>query len=149
MSSKPSDTGQDDQDDDGADLDRRPYLAIANQLFRHPKFKRMSMQARLHLLALWADCNEFLTDGIVHRDDLFAEGPDVAAELVSRGWLHPCEDDALYYCHDYLKHQKSRAYVEGRRATKASRGAAGAHKRWHVKRGITDPECPLCIDPTG
>lgn len=153
MPKKTSDAGQDDQQGSGGEirlnLDRRPYLAIANQLFRHPKFKRMSMQARLHLLALWADCNEYLTDGIVHEEDLYSEGTAVGDELLGFGWLHPCEDGTNYYCHDYLKHQKSRAQVEGIRAGKASKGAAGAHERWHVKRGRFDPECQLCTDASG
>jgi hypothetical protein len=109
----------------------------------------MSKDARLHLLTLWQDCNEYRTNGVVDHDALHDEGPEVAQELIDWGWVHPIKGTSDYYCHDYLKHQKSRAQIESARAGKSSSGAAGAHVRWHVNEGKFEPTCALCVSESG
>lgn len=51
-----------------------------------------------------------------------------------------------YFLPGYLKRNKSRAEIEEEREDKAAGGSLGNHKRWHVKRGITDSDCHHCTD---
>lgn len=128
--------------------DRRPYIAVAQELFRHPKWRRISKDARLWLLELWGYCNEFRTDGMVHRSVLEEEGTKVAAELLSANWVEVTADPDEFYMHDYLAHQPSASEIEERMAANREASARGgkkaSHTRWHVNRGIIDPNCDLC-----
>jgi hypothetical protein len=132
-------------DEELEELDRRPYIAITNELFEHPKFLALTPEGRLHLMRLWAYCNHYLTDGRVPAEILKKEGKRIADRLLKLGWLEPTEDPDIFMCHDYLKHQKSRAQILELRAIKSTKGNKGAHQRWHVKRQITDPACSWCI----
>lgn len=126
-----------------ADKDTRPYIAVANSLFRHPKFVMVSKDARLHLLELWAHCNEYRTDGRVHKAILDQAGKKVSEELLGANWVEHHEGD-WFYMHDYLKHQKSADELADAREQKQQRGRRGAHVRFHENRGITDPDCAYC-----
>lgn len=125
--------------------DTRPYIAVTNELFRHPKFRRLTFEARISLLELWAHCNEFMTDG--HVDSwVFEEYPDnVREQLVKVGWVHPKDDD--YEMHDYLKHQKSKAQILEHKGNKSAAGAFGNHTRHHTKKGVVKAGCYWCDNP--
>lgn len=125
--------------------DTRPYIAVTNELFRHPKFRRLTFEARVALLELWAHCNEFMTDG--HVDSwVFEEYPDkVQEQLVKVGWVHSKGDD--YEMHDYLKHQKSKAEILALKDQKSVSGALGGHVRHHVKKGVVKTGCYWCENP--
>lgn len=125
--------------------DTRPYITVTNELFRHPKFRRMSPEARLALLELWAHCNEFMTDG--HVDSwIFEERSDkVREQLLRIGWVHKKDDD--YEMHDYLKHQKSKAEILAHKSSKSVAGALGNHTRHHTNEGIVKAGCYWCENP--
>lgn len=116
----------------------------------HRKVARLSDQAfRLHVHAMcWASREK--TDGALSPDDL----PDVAprlrnrerlaAELVTAGlW----EETAPlgWVVHDFLDWQPSNHTREAMDGQKAASGSYGAHRRWHTKRAIYDPDCKHCI----
>lgn len=130
-------------------LDNRPYITVTNELFRHPKFIRLTDKAKVHLLELWAYCNEYRTDGIIHKTLLMEKGQAVARALREVGWVDDTTDPDFFYMHDYLDHQKSRAQIEAyreqRRQDGKKGGIIGMHERWHVDRGVTNPDCPLCF----
>lgn len=46
--------------------------------------------------------------------------------------------------HDWHKFQPSALDVKLAREKESQSGAEGNHLRWHVKRGVLNPECPLC-----
>lgn len=129
------------------DRDPRPYFVVSNDMYGHPKFKRLSDKAARHLICVWTHCNVYLTDGEVDRVTMFENGPKAAKELIDNDWV-TVAPDGTYHCHDWLKHQKSRAEIEDMRSDKARNrarsGSIGAHERWHVKRGLYDPECSWC-----
>lgn len=132
--------------------DRRPYITVTNELFRHPKWRRIGDKSKLYLLELWGYCNEFRTDGFVERTILYERGTKLANELLKE-WVEKTADPDIFYMHDYLAHQPSKAEIEERIKEKREAGATGgkrsAHKKWHVDRGIKNPECDLCQDETG
>lgn len=125
--------------------DTRPYITVANELFRHPKFRRISPDARLALLELWAHCNEFMTDG--HVDSwVYEEYPaKVQKQLLSVGWVD--KNGENYSMHDYLKHQKSKKDILAHKSNKAVAGALGGHTKNHTNKGIVKPGCYWCENP--
>lgn len=129
--------------------DTRPYITISNELFRHPKFRRLSDKAKLWLLELWAYCNEYRTDGFVDVHILNEKGAKITAELMVN-FVETTADNDMFYMHDYLDHQPSRKEIEDRIQEKRSRASTGgklsAHNRHHVKKGIVNPDCELCPD---
>ena len=126
--------------------DTRPYITVTNELFRHPKWLRLSDKARLYLLELWGHCNEFRTDGMVEDFILDAKGPKIRQELVKVGWVEITHDPDVFYMHDYLQHQPSKDEIEDRIADKKTAGRLGAHRQWHVKRNRQDENCVYCRD---
>jgi hypothetical protein len=125
--------------------DTRPYITIANELFNHPKFKRIKNPwARLHLIELWTYCNTYLTDGVIDEDALHEKGEDVGEELLARKWVTGPDADGNYHMRDYLKHQKSRAEVQGLQANRRASAGWGNHTRWHVRMNVTEATCGYC-----
>lgn len=133
--------------------DKRPYFVLTNEYPRHRKIRGLSDKAfRLHV-TLMGMCNEDRNDGIISQQDLDQMGKAAGKELLTKKLIHP-RDDGEFQLHDYLKHQNSRAEIEDFISQAQKSGAKGgkqsAHKQWHVKRGIFNPDCELCVaDRTG
>lgn len=126
--------------------DTRPYITVANELFRHPKFKILSRTARLRIIELWAHCNEYMTDGEIDHGTLMEIPAKERRELTDAGWIEQAETG--WRCHDYLKHQKSRIQILKHKAERAQAGLFGAHTRHHVKKGVVDRACKWCNAPS-
>lgn len=125
--------------------DTRPYITVANELFRHPKFRRMPIEARLAVLELWAHCNEFMTDGVVDVFTFEAQPGTVQEQVLAAGWAYKADD--WYEMHDYLKHQKSKEEILDLKAKKSIGGAFGNHARHHTNKGVTKKGCYWCENP--
>lgn len=125
--------------------DTRPYITVANELFRHPKFRRMPIEARLAVLELWAHCNEFMTDGVVDTFTFESNATEVQEQILAVGWAYKADD--WYEMHDYLKHQKSKEEILAHKAKKSIGGAFGNHVRHHEKKSIAKPGCHWCANP--
>lgn len=125
--------------------DTRPYIAVTNELFRHPKFRRISFEARIAVLELWAHCNEFMTDGLV-ESWVFEDYPEkIQEQLLKVQWVDQTGDS--YEMHDYLKHQKSKVEILEQKGKKSASGAYGGHVRHHEKKGTYKPGCHWCENP--
>lgn len=116
----------------------------------HRKVARLSDSAfRLHIHAIcWASREG--TDGALSPDDLVEVAPrmrrreSLATELVSAGlWIET--PPIGWVIHDFLDWQPSRSVRRALNEQKQTSGSVGAHRRWHVKRGISDPDCKHCI----
>lgn len=131
-------------------LDKRPYIAVTNELFRHPKFVRLTDKAKVHLLELWGYCNEYKTNGIVHESILNGKGAAVSKVLRDIGWVDQTTEPDMFYMHDYLDHQKSKEQIETAKTAKATSGSTGgkksSHVRNHVKKNEHDPQCEWCVE---
>lgn len=125
--------------------DTRPYITITNELFNHPKFKRIKNPwARLHLIELWTYCNTYKTDGRIDEDALMEKGDDIGQELLDRKWVTGPDQDGAYRMHDYLKHQKSKAEIEGLTAKRKESAGWGNHTRWHTDKQVVEHSCGYC-----
>lgn len=132
--------------------DKRPYFVLTNEYPRHRKIRHLSDKAfRLHVTLLGL-CNEDRNDGIISKQDLQMLGPGAGKELLKASLVHE-KEPGIYQLHDYLRHQNSRKEIEELVTEKQAAGKIGgkksAHLQWHVKRGITNPECELCVAETG
>lgn len=130
--------------------DKRPYFVLTNEYPRHRKIRGLSDKAfRLHV-TLMGMCNEDRNDGIISQYDLDQKGKPAGKELIKNNLVEPLPD-GQYVLHDYLRHQNSRAEIEEHISQAQAAGSKGgklsAHIKWHVKRGIKNPDCSLCQEP--
>lgn len=125
--------------------DGRSYITVHDDMMNHPKIEGLSDAAKVHLVRLWGYCNKFRTDGMVTQAKLQERGKKVFTELTAGDEpMFEAQPDGRYYAHDYLNHQWSKKEIEEQAAVKQSSGNFGSHKRWHVARGIIDPDCGHC-----
>jgi hypothetical protein len=125
--------------------DTRPYITLTNEIFRHPKMKRLKNPwARLYVIELWTYCNQYMTDGWIDREVLHEKGDDIAEELIAAGWVDGPDAEGMFYMHSYLEHQKSKAEIEGLRAARRESSEWGNHTRWHIGKSIVEASCAYC-----
>jgi hypothetical protein len=149
-----------------------PWAKFDDKTIRSRKVRRVarkSPQAALLWMFAIIYCCEQQTDGEIEGDELRELLPhhheDFIKTLVGERMLHdrpgcdspdclaadglPIEDTDMYVIHDFGATQLLRADWEQIAEEKAKKGRFGMHKRWHVNRSITDPECEFCKQDTG
>lgn len=134
-------------DDDLLDgMDKRPYITLAHDIWDHPKIVALNDPdtASNVLFRLMTYSNQYKTDGKIHKNVLKKHKKRLVEKLKNVGLLEPTEDPDVYVIHDYLKHQKSKEQLEKLQVQKSEAGLKGMHNRWHVAKGVFNPECPLC-----
>lgn len=123
--------------------DLRTYIRVHDGMPDHPKVDGLSDAAFRLLVTTWCWCSRHLTDGRVPAATWKKRGtPKARRELAAAGLVE--EVDGAVQMHDYLEHQRSAEEVREIREARGKGGALGNHVRWHVRRGVTDPECELC-----
>lgn len=124
-----------------------PWFKVDDKLHDHRKARQAGKAAMgvWVLAGSWAMDN--LTDGFVPEAVLARWGTKAdAGRLVSAGlWCVDQQDSERgWRFHDWARFQPSAAVTAAIKAKEAAAGARGNHKRWHVDRGITDPDCEFC-----
>lgn len=114
------------------------------------RFGRDARRARDLYVQMILYCRENLSDGRVPDDQLgilaYPDSPAVGrkdAERLAEVGLVERDGDG-WHVPAFLKRNPSRAQVRADQAQKARGGLRGNHNRWHVRRAISDPDCPLC-----
>jgi hypothetical protein len=127
--------------------DTRPFVALTDEFPEHPKVIGLSdaaFRAQVELIC-WSNRNR--RDGQIPPGLARKYDSDVIDELLTEGLIE--SDGKGYSIHDYLEHNPSKVEIEERIAEKRERGSKGgkssAHKRWHLDRGVIDPDCDLCV----
>lgn len=127
----------------------RYYLDVG--WWRHPKYAGAPLATIGLMAALIGYSTEHSTDGRAPSNPealaaaLGLRASDVRkalTDLTKRGGV-TIQGDTLTV-EGYADHNPTRAEVEAYTAERSTAGQRGNHERWHVKRGVTDPECPLC-----
>jgi len=84
--------------------------------------------------------------GVLAYPDSAKIGVRDADRLVAVGLAEKTDDG--YFLPGYIERNPTRAEVSARSAELAEAGSEsgsfGNHRRWHVRRGITKPDCPHC-----
>jgi hypothetical protein len=120
------------------------WIRLSVNLPQHEKIEALSDRAFRLLIESWCYCGAQLTDGRIGAAKWRRMGSLRSRnELAVTGLLHEQEDGSVVM-HDYLEWQRSRAEVLAERSRKSDGAAKGNHVKWHVNRGITDPDCRWC-----
>lgn len=126
------------------------FINLDEEFPWHRKLVRLSDAAfRLHLHAIcWASKNR--TDGAIPTDDLVDVAPrlkrrELLAEQLVKADLWTPTGHLGWVINDFLDYNPSSAVRAEMEESKKEAGRIGNHKRWHVKRGITDPDCKYCM----
>jgi len=121
---------------------------VDDKLHASVKWRRATKGAR----ALWTTalswCSDQENDGSVPRDMLrILDGTRADAQsLVHAGLWH--ETDAGWIFNDWADYNPDSATLKAKREAESKGGKRGNHARWHVKQGISVPECEFCA-PSG
>lgn len=124
--------------------------------YRAPRFVGLPVDALFVFEACVGYCNEHATDGRVpaHPEDLAAVLGLRASivrkairPLIERQALLEYEDQLIL--RDWAEHNPTAAEVEQHTQIKSGAGSYGNHVRWHVQRGLVDPDCTWCQSPNG
>ncbi len=123
------------------------WLRIDDKFVRHPKIAPLTDKAfRIHVEAL-CHAAEFLTDGRIPRT--YIRPSARTRELEEAGLWH--KDGDGWTVHDWLDYNPTKAEVEDQRSRRAAGNSSGGskamHYRWHVNRGVINPDCRWCRPP--
>lgn len=123
------------------------WFKVDDKLHDHRKARKAGKAAMgvWVLAGSWSMDN--LTDGFVPADVLMRWGTKAdAGRLVGAGLWYVDQHDGEpgWRFHDWSRFQPSAAVTAAVKAKEAEAGARGNHKRWHVDRKITDPDCEYC-----
>ena len=120
------------------------WFKVDDKLHDHRKARKAGKAAMgvWVLAGSWSMDNE--TDGFVPDDVLMRWGTEAdARKLVAAGlWdRESFQGEEGHRFHDWSRFQPSAAVTAAKRAKEHEAGLRGNHKRWHVDRKITDPDC--------
>lgn len=149
------------------------FFAVDDKLHDHAKARR-AQKAAIGVWALAGSwCGDNLTDGFVPAAVLPRWGTkaDVRRLVEARLWhtvdrdgqvVEDCDDclalhphglpnaEAGWLFHDWPSFQPTARDVTLKRDSERRAGSFGNHKRWHLNRGVRDPElCGWCRDLEG
>jgi hypothetical protein len=133
--------------------DERTFILVHDGIEDHPKIAALSDRAFRVFVTTLGYCSRNTTDGVL-RTPVWAKRAskkvrdELEAELVHRPG-HTCRKcppvpEGHVLMHDYLDWQRSSAQIDARKALRSEGGKWGGHRRWHIGKGITDPECGYC-----
>lgn len=121
------------------------WFKVDDSFYDHPKV----FDAPDCAVALWVRAGSWsarnLTDGHVptKMPARLCDDPETAVrELVDRGLWRRAKGG--YQFHDWTSFQPSKEEAIAAKEKKSSGGRIGNHRRWHVSRGVIDPDCPYC-----
>lgn len=130
------------------------WVKLDDAMPHHPKVVKAGPLAFALDVAGIAYSNRYETRGFIADGVLGALLPGLttprkyASRLVEAGRWERDEAAGGYHIHDIEDYQLTPEQREEREESKRAKALAGNHKRWHVDRGVTDPDCPLC-SPNG
>lgn len=121
-----------------------PFIRVHENMPEHPKVEPLSDKAFRLLIETWCWSKRAKTNGHVHAAVWNRRGTaKTRQELLSAGLV---EDDLAggVIVHDYDDWQMTTGEIEETKQDQTERGARAAHERWHVGRGMPNPECDHC-----
>lgn len=123
------------------------WFRVDDELHDHRKARKAGKAAMgvWVLAGSWSMANG--TDGFVPEDVLARWGNRAdAGRLVAAGlwYVDEHEGEHGWRFHDWFKFQPSAETTAAWRAAESEAGLRGNHKRWHVDRGVSDPNCSYC-----
>lgn len=123
------------------------WFKVDDKLHDHRKARKAGKAAMgvWVLAGSWSMDND--TDGFVPADVLARWGTAAdARKLIDAGlWdRETFQGEDGFRFHDWTRFQPSAAVTAARRAKESEAAMRGNHSRWHLQRGISDPDCEYC-----
>ena len=124
------------------------WFRVDDGFNRHRKVMALRRGSeRLRCIGLWTLAGSWSSEqelgGLVPDyiiDELGGSQKDV--EALARVGLWVREDDTRF--HDWDHYQPDAETLQAQRIKESVSGQVGNHRRWHVKRGVTVPDCEFC-----
>lgn len=123
------------------------WFKVDDRFHSHPKALATSLAA----LGLWTVAGSWSSD---HRQggavpdhvlpSLSRGASELADELVAAGLWRRVRGG--YQFHDWDDKNPTKEEAIAQSDKRSSGGSLGNHRRWHVDRGVTSPDCPYCQD---
>ena len=126
------------------------YVPLDVNYARDGAIRRAGPDAELLFIRALAYCKASKTDGRVPDYDLpvvavgLRNATKSAAALVKHGLWEITEDG--WYVRSWLKWNKPVKVEQEFHQQQSEHGARGNHQRWHVDKGVFDPDCEFCPD---
>lgn len=124
-----------------------PWFKVDDQLHDHRKARAAGKAAMGVWVLAGSWCSERELGGFVPESVLSRWGTRAdAGRLVAAGLWDEGENDGErgWWFHDWSIFQPDAATLRAVRAKESTAGALGNHKRWHVTRGVSVPDCEFC-----
>jgi len=125
--------------------DQRLYMTFPNDMHRHPKLVRLSLEARWAFIEMNGEARLADNDGLFTVEDaLYYWSAEVLAELCRSHPTRPLvvHDDAAgtYLIRDYAEHQQTRAEREELSRKRADAGRLGGKRQASAKQVLSNSE---------
>lgn len=132
---------------------------VSDRMPEHRKVEAAGGDASWLWVCAMAYCHRNKTDGIISAGRILKvsdrRNPERLIKILIRErMLHESGHDCAscvqplrgnYVIHDYVDWQRGTIAEREAREAKAAGGSLGNHQRWHLSRGIIDPECQWCV----
>jgi hypothetical protein len=147
------------------------WIKVHDAMPEHPKISGLSDKAFRLLIETWCWCKRQRNDGRFPLAawqrmgtartraeleagqhplvEIITEPADLAsiaslAEIANHETPRSPEPRYLVVIHDWLTWQTSNDEITERREKRRHAGSIGNHKRWHLRKGVVDPDCEHC-----
>jgi hypothetical protein len=123
------------------------WFKVDDQLHDHRKARAAGKSAMGVWVLAGSWCSERENDGFVPSSVLSRWGTKAdARRLVTAGlWVEGVLDgEPGWWFHDWTIFQPDAATLRAQRVKESVSGQLGNHKRWHLARGVTVPDCEFC-----
>lgn len=127
------------------------WVKIDDGMPHHPKLVSAGAQAFALDVAGICYASRYDLDGFIADGSLAAILPGLsqakrhAGKLVEVGRWRRDDDRGGYVIHDYEDYQFTAEERAENQQGRSEKSILANHKRWHVRRGMTSPDCPHCI----
>lgn len=125
------------------------WFKVDDKLHDHRKSRKAGKAAMGVWVLAGSWCGSSGTDGFVPENVLSRWGTRRdAQQLVEAGFWLPDEHDGErgWRFHDWLVYQPDARTIRLKQEAESAGGTYGNHKRWHLRRGVLDPQCKFCIE---
>lgn len=123
-----------------------PFIRVHENMPEHPKVEPLTDKAFRLLVETWCWSKRAKTNGHVEAKVWRRRGTaKTRAELAESGLV---DDDLAggVIVHDFDDWQMTTDEIEEQQERQSDAGSKAAHEKWHVKRGIPNPDCKLCAN---
>ena len=120
------------------------YILVHDRMPSHDKIAPLTDTAFRLMIEAWCLASVLGKDGKRLRRTWDAMGTkNSRVELTEGGLIELTAAHATV--HDYLDIQRSQVEIGKAKEKKSKASRIANHRRWHINKGVSDPECEFCL----